>query len=88
MRKFINEILKQCTIHSVMVRFCSKFGHRWQYSFTCSDSMNKETNIRRCKTCGEIQHYKQIASFNPNGEWVWMKAIIYTKFGAKKRWTL
>ena len=48
--------------------------------------MNKETNIRRCKTCGEIQHYKQIASFNPNGEWVWMKAIVYTKFGAKKRW--
>lgn len=66
---------------------CSKFGHRWEYSFTCSDFLNKETHIRRCKTCGEVNHYKEIPSLGKKDhKWVWMKTVVYSKKGAEKRW--
>jgi hypothetical protein len=86
-KRLLKALNPRLLVGAVMVRFCSVFGHTWVYSFTCSDAHNKECNIRRCKVCGKLQHHKQIASFQPNGEWVWMNMISYTKLGAKNRWS-
>lgn len=64
--------------------YCSIFGHSWIYSFTPADSKNIECNIKRCKVCGNIQHYKKVSNTIGSGVfWSWVDMIIYSKKEAK-----
>ena len=64
---------------------CRLFGCNWRYFFTDSDCYKERVDIRICKCCGKVQHYKKIV-ISLDGEFVWMNMIGFTKLGAKKYW--
>ena len=64
---------------------CKVFGCSWKYYFTSADSYRERVDVRICKRCGKVQHFKRIFMF-PDGEDVWMNMIQYTKLGAREYW--
>jgi hypothetical protein len=66
--------------------FCKLFKCNWTYYFSNSDCYENRMDIRVCKCCGKVQHYKKISTFFPKSEFVWMNMIAFTKSGANKYW--
>ena len=66
-----------------MRKLCNLFGHWWKYYCSPSDLHSSRTDIRICKCCGSVQHYKQIFLFSQKEEYIWIYMIGFTKKGAK-----